>query len=1257
MTNLVQIAIDRGGTFCDVWAKIPGQGEIVFKLLSVDPDNYEDAPAEGIRRVLERFTGREIPRGTKLDGKLIEWVRMGTTVATNALLERKGKDFVYLTTKGFKDVLEIGTQARPELFNLKVRKPEVLYDEVVEINERITVESSSDDPNDKPKREGEDVDVRDTLLGTSVRILQKLDENDTREKLLAIFRRGYTSVAVCLAHSYLYDKHELQVREIAREIGFKHIALSSEVSRSINYLKRGNSTCIDAYLTPHIQTYVNTFLGRFENIPKVEFMKSDGGLVSATQFRGINAILLGPAGGVVGLARTCLENQPIIGFDMGGTSTDVSRVASERFEVSTENKTAGIENSAPQLNIHTVAAGGGSILKWENGLFHVGPESAGAHPGPACYRKGGPLTVTDANLFLGRLDVSKFPSIFGESGTEKLDEKVTATKFEELTKAINAETGKSLTPHEVALGFITVANETMARSIREITEARGYVTKDHNLVSFGGAGSQNCSGVARNLDISRILIHKYSSVLSAYGIAVASVSSSEKQPFVREYSERALQDAEKVVFDLKKEVLATLSHEKPENVSFSVKFGMKYKSSNTVIEVEGPDYLDLFLEQHKREFGFNLPSNIPIFINSVEVLGVIQQEIQPANISAELEQETSNPQSQRTQTIYFDEGKVNAHVYELSLLKSGDQVLGPALLVDETQTILVDPNASATITSEHVVIDLKSQVTPTTQIEDLSDLLRADPILLTVFGHRFMAIAETMGRVLQKTAISSSIKERLDFSCAIFDADGGLVANAPHIPVHLGSMQYAIQYQHNLWAGKLSPGDVLVSNHPEAGGTHLPDLTVITPVFHNDRIVFYCASRGHHADIGGAGITAMAPNSKELWQEGVAIKSFKLVSKGVFDEAGIVALFMKAAEYPGCSALRKIHDNLSDLKAQISANQLGIKLVQGLFEEYGGDFIHYYMKAIRYNAEMIVRDFFKKQYKKFGGRPLEATDFFDDGTKVQLKLTIDGERGEGHFDFTGTGPETYGPMNTPPLITHSCVLYVVRCLINMNIPLNQGCLTPCHITIPKNTILNPSDNVAICGLTISGQRVTDVILKVFDCCAASQGCANSFGWGSGGKDPLTGKVTPGFATGEALGGGVGALEGYNGAAATNVHCTNTRTTDIEVVESRTPVVITKWEIRRGSGGNGKFRGGDGAIREIEARVPLRVSILSERRNYAPYGLKGGEPGEVGLNFWYRLQENGERIQTRIGNKEIIDIKVGDRVRINTPGGGGYGKPE
>ncbi|ODV82616.1 hypothetical protein CANARDRAFT_204894 [[Candida] arabinofermentans NRRL YB-2248] len=1197
---------------------------------------------------------------------------MGTTVATNALLEKKGDRFLYVTTENFQDILAIGTQARPELFNLNIIKPEPLYDQVLQVEERVTLELASDDPNQCEVDVDADENLHQTPSGNIIRVLKPLNKEKTYTDLKYYYDQGFTNIAVCLAHSFAYAEHEKQVEEIAKKIGYEHISLSSTISPSMGILNRGNSTCIDTYLTPHVQRYVDNFMSSFINEPVVQFMKSDGGLTDSKGFNGLNSILSGPAGGVVGFSKTAYDGHtPIIGFDMGGTSTDVCRFDGD-LEINYDNNIAGVEIYAPQLQIHTVAAGGGSILKFENGLFHVGPESSSAHPGPACYRKGGPLTITDANLFLGRLDVSQFPKIFGPNANESLDEEITTKKFIELTKEINEASGKSFTAQEIALGFLDVANETMSRSIREITEARGYSTQDHTLTSFGGAGGQHCCAIAKKLGIKDVAIHKYSSILSSYGMTLADNSFELREPFNAEFTSSIVKDSSERVNSLIDQVEKHLKNQNTGdagNLNIVVSLGLKYKSSNTVFPIvldkddDSVKIMDKFFATHKREFGFNLPSTTPVFVNYIRVRGtstlysnddgyLYRKEVENAKTEGFLTASTD-----KFQDIFFGSKSTPSGMYYLKDLKPGTLIQGPAMIIDKTQTILVEPDSDAIITTNHVYIEVSVRGAHEKVDKKADQVINTDPILLSVFSHRFMSIAEQMGRTLQRTSVSTSIKERLDFSCAIFGPDGGLVANAPHIPVHLGSMQYAIQYQHNLWKGKLQPGDVLVSNHPEAGGTHLPDITVITPVFFNNEIVFYVASRGHHQDIGGIGITAMSPNSKELIQEGVSILSFKLVSNGEFDEAGIRKLFDEPAKYPGGSATRSIQNNLSDLRAQISANQRGILLVEGLFAEYGTVVVQHYMNAIRQNAEMAVRDFLREQYVVHKGKPLEAVDYFDDGTLVKVKITIDPVLGEALFDFEGTGEEVYGCMNTPAAITYSCAIYTLRCLINKNIPLNQGCLTPCKFNIPKGTILNPSEFVAICGSTIAGQRITDVMLRAFDICAASQGCANSFGFGTGGKNPYTGEVEKGFTFAEAIGGGVGAGPwGGKTADCCNVHCTNTRTTDVEIIEYRTPVIVTKWEIRQNSGGRGLYAGGRGATREIQARIPLRVSILSERRVFAPYGLKGGEDGARGLNLWYRLQKDGSYAVTRMNCKEIINIKAGDRVQINTPGGGGYGTP-
>ncbi|GME35860.1 5-oxoprolinase (ATP-hydrolysing) [Neofusicoccum parvum] len=1184
----VSITIDRGGTFCDVWAHTADGKEIVFKLLSVDPASYADAPTEGIRRVLEQVTGQTIPKDQPIDGSLIESVRVGTTVATNALLERKGERFALLTTEGFKDICRIGDQTRPKLFELNIRKPGVLYSKVVEVAERVTVEDYVLNPH-PAEIDLSDPDLVKTSSGEIIRVLKKLDHAAVRKQLQQLFDEGFRSLAICFLHSYLFPDHENEVAEIARDVGFDFISLSSELSPNIKILHRTTSACADAYLSPTVKRYVDGFVSGFSVLPKrVDFMQSDGGLSTASKFTGLKAILSGPAGGVVAIARTCYdpeEGTPVIGFDMGGTSTDISRF-DRIFEHVFDTTISGTTITTPMLDVKTVAAGGGSILSWRNGLFVVGPESAGAHPGPASYRKGGPLTITDANLFLGRLVPEKFPSIFGPHANEPLDVDIVKQKFQELTAEVNATLDVPMTAEEVASGFLAMANETMSRPIRNITEARGFAINKHNLASFGGAGGQHACAIARILGMPRIIIHKYSSILSAYGIGLADIVAETAVPAAYVFTDNAL-DTVLAHFDtLKSKTTAELVSQgvQPELVEHACYLSMRYEGSDTnlsILQPQGNDFRTAFVEAHRREFAFEL-ANRPIVVDAVRVRGI---------------------------------------GCKLSVLDS------------------------------HVIIDM-----PSKEILSVEEESSINPVELSTFASRFMSIAEQMGNTLQRTSISTSIKERLDFSCALFTPDGKLVANAPHIPVHLGSMQFAIQYQHSVWQGKLQPGDVLLTNHPECGGTHLPDLTVVTPVFADGQLVFYVASRGHHTDIGGIGITSMIPDSKQLWQEGLAIRSLRIVSGGAFDEAAVRKAFLDVANMPGCSATRRLNDNISDLKAQIAANQRGITLLQALCCEFGTPRVQKYMYGIQANAELAVRNLFRRVARERGPAPLTATDYYDDGTPIRLAITIDAATGSAVFDFAGTGPQTHGNMNSPASITHSAVIYTLRCLIDLDMPLNQGCLNPVDIRIPRGSILNPSPAVAVCGSTIASQRVVDAILRAFGAAAASQGCANSLGWGEGGRDPITGVVAPGWNYGEALGGGSGAGPGWHGTAAVQVHSTNTKTTDPEVIERRTPVVVRRYEVREGTGGAGRWRGGDGVVREVEARVGLRFSILSERRVYSPYGMAGGRDGSVGKNYWIRRAEEGAEEWISLGGKAVVDVSAGERVMICTPGGGGWGAP-
>lgn len=690
-----------------------------------------------------------------------------------------------------------------------------------------------------------------------------------------------------------------------------------------------------------------------------------------------------------------------------------------------------------------------------------------------------------------------------------------------------------------------------------------------------------------------------------------------------------------------------------DKIEFEVFLNLQYKGMDTSLSVEKPldgDYSSAFTNLHLREFAFT--TSREIVVDSIRVRATARNvnENESLSVSDELaaaKLSVTVPEAKTYQDVFINDQWISTPIYELENLTIGAHVTGPAIITDQTQTILIEPGYECHLTGRHLIIDkIETNEIASSQISTET----INPVQLSCFANRFMSIAEQMGNTLQRTSISTSIKERLDFSCAIFSPDGGLVANAPHIPIHLGSMQFAIQYQHKLWGHKLKPGDVLLTNHPEAGGTHLPDLTVVTPAFYDNQLIFYVASRGHHTDIGGIGITSMIPDSKELWQEGMAVKSMKIVSEGAFLENEVRELFNKVAEYPGCSATRRLNDNISDIRAKISANQRGILLIKRLCEEFTLPVVHLYMGGIQRNAELAIRKLFRELHQKTGGKPLKAVDWFDDGTPVQVEITIDGERGTAVFDFAGTGAQTYGNMNMPISITHSAIIYVLRCMVDMDIPLNQGCLYPCEMRIPEGTILNPSSTVAICGSTISSQRVTDVILQAFGAAAGSQGCANSLGWGMGGKDPLTGVVTPGWNYGETVGGGSGAGPTWQGTHGVNVHSTNTRATDPEVIEKRTPVIIRRDVINHGTGGRGLYNGGDGVTREVEARIPLKFSILSERRVYSPYSLEGGKPGSVGVNFIFKKNpENGVLEKINIGAKAVVSLNAGDYIQINSPG--------
>uniref|UniRef100_A0A4W2FE31 5-oxoprolinase, ATP-hydrolysing n=1 Tax=Bos indicus x Bos taurus TaxID=30522 RepID=A0A4W2FE31_BOBOX len=1155
-------AIDRGGTFTDVFAQCPGGHVRVLKLLSEDPANYADAPTEGIRRVLEQEGGVLLPRDRPLDTSRIASIRMGTTVATNALLERRGERVALLVTRGFRDLLHVGTQARADLFDLAVPMPETLYEEVLEVDERVVLYRGEP---------GAGTPVKG-CTGDLLEVQQPVDLGGLRGKLEGLLSRGIRSLAVVLMHSYTWAQHEQQ--------------------RYVQGFRRG-------------------FQGQLKDV-QVLFMRSDGGLAPMDSFSGSRAVLSGPAGGVVGYSATTYRvegGQPVIGFDMGGTSTDVSRYAGE-FEHVFEASTAGVTLQAPQLDINTVAAGGGSRLFFRSGLFVVGPESAGAHPGPACYRKGGPVTVTDANLVLGRLLPASFPCIFGPGEDQPLSPEASQKALEAVATEVNSFLTNGPCPasplslEEVAMGFVRVANEAMCRPIRALTQARGHDPSAHVLACFGGAGGQHACAIARALGMDTVHIHRHSGLLSALGLALADVVHEAQEPCSLPYAPETFAQLDQRLGRLEEQCVEALRAQgfPRSQISTESFLHLRYQGTDCALMVSAHqhpasarspragDFGAAFVERYMREFGFIIPER-PVVVDDVRVRGTGSSSLRLEDVP---KAHSGPPRVDKMTQCYFEGGYQETPVYLLGELGCGHKLQGPCLIIDSNSTILVEPGCQADVTETG---DIRISVGAETASVVGTQL---DPIHLSIFSHRFMSIAEQMGRILQRTAISTNIKERLDFSCALFGPDGGLVSNAPHIPVHLGAMQETVQFQIQQLGADLHPGDVLLSNHPSAGGSHLPDLTVITPVFWpgQTRPVFYVASRGHHADIGGITPGSMPPHSTSLQQEGAVFLSFKLVHGGVFQEEAVTEALRAPGKIPGCSGTRNLHDNLSDLRAQVAANQKGIQLVGELIGQYGLDVVQAYMGHIQANAELAVRDMLRAfgTARQARGLPLEvsAEDHMDDGSPIRLRVQINMSQGSAVFDFSGSGPEVFGNLNAPRAITLSALIYCLRCLVGRDIPLNQGCLAPVRVVIPKGSILDPSPDAAVVGGNVlTSQRVVDVILGAFGACAASQGCMNNV---------TLGNAHMGYY--ETVAGGAGAGPGWHGRSGVHSHMTNTRITDPEILESRYPVILRRFELRLGSGGRGRFRGGDGIIRELLFREEALLSVLTERRAFQPYGLMG-----------------------------------------------------
>jgi 5-oxoprolinase (ATP-hydrolysing) len=1226
--NSFRFSIDRGGTFTDIYAEVPGEpGFRVLKLLSVNPDHYSDAPLEGIRRILAEHSALPEEGVSR-----IEWVRMGTTVATNALLERKGARTALLITRGFRDLLQIGKQNRPHIFDLEIKKPALLYEKILEVDERVRP-IHQDSP-------AEEISLVNGITGGKVEILKALDLDRLRGELAKLLEEGIESLAVVLMHAHTYPAHELEIGALAKELGFSQVSLSSRVMPRIKIVDRGQTCCVDAYLTPLIRNYIEGFRYGFKGQPpELFFMQSDGGLVREDFFTGSQAILSGPAGGVVGYAMTTFNRetrQPVIGFDMGGTSTDVSRFDGE-YEWQHESEVAGVNLQVPQFAIRTVAAGGGSRLFFKNETFQVGPESSGATPGPVCYRKGGPLSLTDANLVLGRLLPEFFPKIFGPEEDQPLDLEGSRKAFETLAGEINVclkDKGRPpMSLEDVALGFVTVANENMARPIREISVARGHDIKEHVLACFGGAGGQHACALARALGIEKIFIHRFAGVLSAYGLGLADVVVARQEPVSEILGPNSLPGFLQRLDALARQAMEDLNRQGNfQKVEVNRYLNMRYQGTDTammVLEIPGGDFEQEFIAAHKREFGFEI-SGRDILVDELLVRVVGKGEgIKKMRVAKKTQ--PSSPVSHAR--CYFTDGWVHTPVYMLEELGAGEKISGPAVIIHETSTLLVEPACQATLT-ESGDVEITVASLPETAIER-----EVDPVQLAIFGNRFMSIAEQMGRTLQRTAISTNIKERHDFSCAVFGPDGDLVANAPHQPVHLGAMGEAVRRQMQIQGGDIQPGDVWMTNHPKAGGSHLPDITVITPVLQEEKPIFFVASRGHHADVGGISPGSMPPFSKTLDEEGVAIHSFKLVEGGKFQEQGITGLLTASA----VRGTRALADNISDLKAQVAANQKGIELLKEMVERYSLPVVQAYMRHLQDNAETSVAQVLHdlgRSRKLAAVDTLMAEDRMDDGSLIRLKLTIDQRQGSAVFDFTGTGLEVPGNLNAPSAVSHSAILYCLRCLVKSDIPLNQGCLNKVRIVIEEGSLLAPSEQAAVAaGNVLTSQRLTDVILKAFGVCAGSQGCMNNLTFGNAN-----------FGYYETIGGGAGAGPGWHGQSGVHTHMTNTRITDPEILESRYPVLLREFSLRHGSGGEGLYRGGDGLIREIEFLKPLQVAILSERRVYAPYGMAGGEPGALGKNLYFK----GDGAEIDLGGKNEIHVQPGDRIRILTPGGGGYG---
>jgi 5-oxoprolinase (ATP-hydrolysing) len=1199
--------IDRGGTFTDVIGRAPDGSLVAHKLLSEFPEAYSDAAVQGIRNLLGLAPGAAIPR------ERIGSIKMGTTVATNALLERAGARTVLVTTHGFRDALKIGYQARPKIFARHIIKPQVLFERVVEVSERVRADGA---------------------------VEQAPDLSAIRPALERARADGIEAVAIVFMHAYRFPAHEQRVAALAREIGFAQVSVSHEVSPLIKLVGRGDTTVVDAYLSPILRRYVAQVardLGgsvRRESIveqqhPRLMFMMSSGGLTSAGLFQGKDAILSGPAGGVVGMAETgrVAGFSHLIGFDMGGTSTDVSHFDGE-YERAFETEVAGVRMRAPMMLIHTVAAGGGSILHFDGARFRVGPDSAGANPGPKCYRRGGPLAVTDANVMVGKLLPDFFPKIFGPAQNLPIDADAVKSAFALLARDV----GGGRTPEEVADGFIRIAVENMANAIKKISVQRGYDVTRYALNCFGGAGGQHACLVADALGMTKVLMHPFSSLLSAYGMGLANIRATREQALEEDFGDAALRPLEALGGRLGEDVKRELIQQGvPEGqITVRLRAHIRYAGTDTPLVVEtGPlaAMKAAFKAAHRARFGFiDDTKALVIEAASAEAIGGGATFAEPSHAMT-----TAPLPAPIRHTRFYSSGRWHdANVFVRDQVAPGHHIDGPAIIIEPHQTIVVEAGWRAAITNKnHLLLE---RVVPIQRAHAIGT--HADPVMLEVFNNLFMSIAEQMGVSLQNTAYSVNIKERLDFSCAVFAADGTLVANAPHMPVHLGSMDRAVETIIRENAGAIALGDVYAINAPYNGGTHLPDITVCTPVFDDSgrEILFWVASRGHHADVGGISPGSMSPNATTIAEEGVYIDNFKLVDGGRFCEQELHDL-LTGVKYPARNPVQ----NINDLKAQIAANEKGVRELRKMVTQFTLPVVRAYMAHVQDNAAESVRRVIDAL------RDSEFSYEMDQGTVIKVKITVDRDKREATVDFTGTSPQQPTNFNAPEPVTRAAVLYVFRVMVNDDIPMNAGCLRPINIIIPKRSMLSPEYPAAVvAGNVETSQAVTNCLFGALGALAAAQGTMNNLNFGNDTYQYY-----------ETICSGSPAGPGFPGTDAVHTHMTNTRLTDPEILEFRYPVVLEDFHVRAASGGRGRWNAGDGVRRTIRFLERMDCTILSGHRRVRPFGLDGGEAGQAGENS---VRRNDGRIETLAGCDATV-IEAGEAIIIQTPTAGGYGHPE